>query len=284
MSRRSAGERIGRGRAFPSPLDENGVLSVRLESDHDPGAGAFSPADAGRLDAAVRDALDAAATTAPALLGPVRPGGAAAALTDRHCRFDHCGVLLFPRTLAAGLADLRRRGLAPGPVIPSTVVRRRLAHRYGLDPRTCDVHITRLGLDLPDGRRHPAVEVFLLPRDSAGFTPVIEASELAHGFEAHLAFVLRSPTEALLRRLAVAWQEEAGLWWEDGGHNPHEGGPHGATVVYFVRDHRWPSRRRRFELHCTGDLRSFLGTGSPHAEAVDRAYAAWTRPDTHLAV
>ncbi|AUG79105.1 hypothetical protein CFP65_4355 [Kitasatospora sp. MMS16-BH015] len=246
-----------------------------------PGDGAFSVADLHQLDEAVRDARLASTASATALLAPVVADGDATSLTERSCVFDHCGVLLFPRTLEAGLRELERLGLAPLPAVPSTVVRRRLIERYGLEPADCEVHLTRLHLDLPDGRRHGAVEVFLFPRDSRAFHPRIEESEVAHGFEQHTAFVVTEPSPPLLAALVAAWRTEAGLLREGGGHNPHEGGPQGSTVMYFVRGHERPARRRRFELHCAGDLREFTERLPVETEAVGRAYTAWrpARPD-----
>ncbi|MFC4033359.1 hypothetical protein ACFO3J_17950 [Streptomyces polygonati] len=237
---------------------------------------AFSGADRRRLEDAVRDArLASTASASTSLLAPAAAGGKAMPLTDENCVFDHCAVLLFPRTLAAGLRELENRGLAPLPTVASTVVRRRLSERYGLDPTECDVHIARLRLDLPDGRRHAAVEAFLFPRDSRAFDRRIEESEVAYGFEQHTAFVVPRPDPPLLAGLVTAWRTEAGLLWEGGGHNPSEGGPQGSTVMYFVRDHGHPARCRRFELHCAGDLRTFTDRLPVETEAVRRAYTAW---------
>lgn len=239
--------------------------------------GAFSGTDLRRLDETIRDARFASTAPASTLLAPVPPHGTAVSLAERHCVFDHCAVLLFPTTLAAGLHDLERAGLAPLPTVPSTVVRGRLSDRHGLDPARCEVHITRLRLDLPDGRRHPAVEVFLFPRDSQAFDTRIEESEAAHGFENHTAFVVPHPDGPLLRKLVTAWRTEAGLLREGGGHNPREGGPDGSTVLYFVRDPARPADRRRFELHCAGDLRAVTAALPRQDDAVRRAYAAWPR-------
>ncbi|GGN60534.1 hypothetical protein GCM10012285_58700 [Streptomyces kronopolitis] len=241
-----------------------------------PVGGAFSGTDLRRLADTIRDARRASGAPVSSLLEPALPEGGATSLTERNCRFDHCAVLLFPQTLDAGLRHLEQCGLAPLPTVPSTVVRRRLSARHGLDPESCDVHLTRLRLDLPDGRRHPAVEVFLFPRDCAAFDPHLAASEAAHGFEDHTAFVVGRPSPPLLADLVTAWRTEAGLLWEGGGHNPHEG-PQGSTVLYFVRAHGQPARRRRFELHCPGDLRAFLDRIPLEAEAVRHAYREWRR-------
>ncbi|MEV4636518.1 hypothetical protein AB0J80_04115 [Actinoplanes sp. NPDC049548] len=227
------------------------------------------------MDDTIHSARVASAAPTSALLAPAGPGGRAVPLTERSAVFDHCAVLLFPRTLAAGLAELRRCGFAPLPLTPSTVVRGRLSARHGFDPAESDIHITRLPVRLADGRHHPAVEVFLFPRDSPAFRHDIEDAEVAHDFEAHTAFVMSRPDPAALSELIAAWRGEAGLLWEGGGHNPHEGGPSGATVLYFVRGHAAPAQRRRFELHCAGDLRPFIDRLPYEAEAVDRAYRTW---------
>jgi hypothetical protein len=262
----------------------SGITPRQSRPADDPAGGAagapatgdpFSAADLRRLDETVRDARHTSTAPASELLAPLAPHGTAAALTQRECVFDHCAVLLFPATLAAGLHHLEARGLAPLPTVPSTVVRARLSERHGLDPARCDVHITRLRLELPDGRRHPAVEVFLFPRDSPAFDERIEAVEAARGYENHTAFVVRRPSTPLLRTLITAWHAEAGLLWEGGGHNPYEGGPLGSTVTYFVRDHQHPGSRRRFELHSAGDLRAATAGLPKPADAVHRAYQAW---------
>ncbi|QKW18351.1 hypothetical protein HUT16_04075 [Kitasatospora sp. NA04385] len=239
------------------------------------GSEVFSDAGLRQLDEVVRSARLAAGAAVPTLLAPVPAGGDAARLTAQHCTFDHCGLLLFPRTLESGLRRLEELGLSPMPVVPSTVVRRRLAERYGLDPADCEVHITRLRLGLPTGRRHTAVEIFLLPRDGRAYSPRLEEAEVAAGYEQHTAFVVARPSTALLTRLVASWRTEAGLLTEGGGHNPHEGGPDGSTVMYFVREHAHPGPRRRFELHCPGDLTPFIDRLPREGAAVRRAYAAW---------
>ncbi|WP_299541147.1 hypothetical protein [uncultured Streptomyces sp.] len=239
---------------------------------------AFSAVDLERLQDAIRDARSAWTAPAASLLAPVETDGNAAALTERNCVFDHCAVLLFPSTLASGLRHLEERGLAPIPTVPSTVVRRRLSERYGLDPAQCRVHITRIRPELPDGARHASVEVFLFPRDSTAFDRRIEETEAEQGFEQHTAFVFGRPTAPVLESLVAAWRADAGLLWEGGGHNPHEG-PRGSTVMYFVRDHTRPARRRRFELHCAGDLRDFTSRIPRETEAVRHAYTAWRRTE-----
>lgn len=240
---------------------------------------AFSGSDLRRLDRAIHAARSASASSASWLVAPHDAGGQTARLTDDNCVFDHSALLLFPRTIASGMDTLKRRGLAPLPSTPSTAVRHRLSERYGIDEADCAIEITRLRLPLPDGRVHPAVEVFLFPREQDEFLPEIETAETANGFEEHVAFVVPRPETGLLTRLVRVWRAEAGLVWEGGAHNPYEGGPGGSTVFYFIRSRPDPRRPRRIELHCAGDLTAFLAGLPRDAAAIDRAYAAWPQTD-----
>lgn len=196
------------------------------------------------------------------------------------CVFDHVAVMLFPSTLAAGIAELDEWGLEPSPVVPSTVVRRRIARRFGLPTDECDVQITRLVIDLPDGRRRPALEVFLLARDSSEHVARIEKCETANEFERHTAIELRDPDPGRVIAVADAWRSGAGLVREESGFNPMEAGGRGSTVHYFVRDPDRGARRRRFELYCRGDLRDITEDGPDDAAIVARAYANWAAGPT----
>lgn len=236
--------------------------------------GPFTQLDLHRLDSVIRAARRASTASTASLITPSTPSGQSRLMAHQNCVFDHCTVLLFPQTSADGLAELQQRGLNPLPPIPSTAVRRRLAERYGFDAAECAIDITRLRLHLPDGRIHPAVEVFLLPHDRNKFAPVVEKSETRNSFENHTAFVVPRPSNEVLAHMISVWQAEAGLIWEGGMHNPHEG-PDGSTVLYFVREHADPARPRRIELNCGGDLRNLIDWLPPDTEAIERAYSAW---------
>ncbi|WP_261568432.1 hypothetical protein [Frankia gtarii] len=164
------------------------------------------------------------------------------------------------------------------------MVRRRLSERYEIELTEGDIHIARTHLQLPNGRRHAAVEVFLFPRDSPAFDGKIEKSEALRDFECHTAFTVNHPTAELLAVLIAAWRTEAGLLREGGGYNPYQGGPEGSTVLYFVRDQEYPGRRRRFELHCAGDHRTAIVQVPLEIEAVDRAYDAWQEGVSYASV
>lgn len=252
-----------------------GVGAIPRDSGNSP----FPGSDLRRLDRAIHAARCASVSSASWLVAPHEPGSQTARLTDYNCVFDHSALLLFPRTSASGLDALERRGLAPLPPTPSTAVRHRLSERYGIDEAAFAIEITRLRLSLPDGRVHPAVEVFLFPREQEEFVAEIETAEARNGFEEHVAFVVPRPETGLLTRLIEVWRAEAGLVWEGGAHNPYEGGSGGSTVLYFIRSRPDPRRPRRIELHCAGDLTAFLAGLTRDADAVDRAYAAWRQDE-----
>lgn len=234
----------------------------------------FTGSDLERLEATIRRARRSSIAAPSALIAPREKNEESNKLAQQNCVFDHCAVLLFPQNSAAGLADLRQRGLSPSPPIPSTAVRRRLSERYGFDSTECFIDITRLWLPLPDGRTHHAVEVFLFPRDRNRFAPVVEESETRNRFEDHTAFIVPRPSNEVLAHMISVWRSEADLLWEGGAYNPHEGSD-GSTVLYFVREQADPARPRRIELNCSGDLRNLIGLLSPDAKAIDHAYSVW---------
>ena len=109
---------------------------------------------------------------------------------------------------------------------------------------------------------------------------IIDA-ERAFGFEDHIALEIHEPHERTLERLMTILEQDVGLIFEGGGHNPHEG-PGGSTVLYFVRDTagltRGP-RFERFELYCRGDFSTVVDRHPVHQDAVDRLYADWAASD-----
>ena len=84
------------------------------------------------------------------------------------CQFGHVGLLIFPSSVASGVDYLEDRGLAPGPLIRSVVVRERLARRYQLEPARCDLDVTRIKVPVDSfAEPRPMIEVFLFARDSS---------------------------------------------------------------------------------------------------------------------
>ncbi|WP_157420422.1 hypothetical protein [Actinomadura kijaniata] len=163
--------------------------------------------------------------------------------------FDHGALLVFPERVDYALAELARRGFRPTPLVPSTVVRARLAERHGLRPEDVPVMITQAGL--PQGR---SLELFLLPASERGAAAVM-TDEREHQHQAHLAFRLREPREELLRLVVDALTGQGGgLEADGGGFNPRQGA-RGCTVLYFrgpgrlPAPYRWP---RRLEIITDG--------------------------------
>jgi SAM-dependent methyltransferase len=131
-------------------------------------------------------------------------------------RFDHAGVLVFPRSVEAALAGLAVEGLPVVRTLPSVVVRERLALRYGLDrPEVMIAHL--------DAGADRTVELFL----SADCPGDVADDERLCERETHLAF------ETTATRLGVLEALRAdGLLPDGGGFNPAEGSQ-GRSVFYF---------------------------------------------------
>jgi len=234
---------------------------------------AFDRQDRRRLARAIAEANGAAAAGMANLLPAAGPLGDAALRAA--CRFAHRAVLLFPTVLDAALVDFTDRGLFPQAPVPSVLVRRRLCARYGIGLKACDVSVTRLCTMPASGT--PDLEVFLFPRTAGALEPAMVDAERRFGFEDHLAFEVPRPDAATLDRLVAILQHDAGLVFEGGGHNPHEG-LSGSTVLYFVG--RPGDRLERFELYCTGDFSGVVDRNPVDDDAVRRVYEAWsgTRP------
>jgi hypothetical protein len=235
--------------------------------------GSWDPADLRRLERILRYANYASSADVATLLPPDASAAAAAAVRE-YCSFAHCGILLFPDTLDLALRYFTECGFDPLPPVPSVLVRRRLSERYDLTTEACEVVITRLRT-FPGRRAHYPLEVFLFPRTARALEPRIVHSERSSGFENHIAFQVSQPDDQLLERLMALLQDDAGMVWEGGGHNPYEG-TNGTTVLYFVRNRSaTPRLIERWELHCRGDFSSVVDRHPVDAAAVARTYAAW---------
>jgi hypothetical protein len=160
-----------------------------------------------------------------------------AAIT-RTCSFIHAGLLIFPAALTAAVAELPGLGLTPGPLLPSVVVRQRLARRSGLAAGP-EVWITHAAVTRAPGRD---LELFL----ATGTDPALAGDERARNHESHFALE-GTGTRA---QMSQVWQTLAGpgrLIPDGGGYNPHENPASGGrTVLYFQAPHQlaspWPPR------------------------------------------
>ncbi len=237
----------------------------------------FDGHDVRRLHDAMAEAAESSGALASLLPPPY--------LDDRNlasCRFTHRGVLLFPTSPESAIVYFADRGLEPTAAVPSVIVRRRLCDRYGIEFEACNVSITHLRAPLSSGHN---LEVFLLPMTTANaLEPRIVADERRLGFEDHLAFEVTRPDVPTLEGLLSLLQHDAGLVFEGGGHNPHEG----STVFYFVGEDwrtasRTVSRFQRFELYCKGDFSTLIDCHPVDRGAVERLYTHWAGLGARLA-
>lgn len=234
---------------------------------------ALDAADADRLARTVQLARHYRRQRPQDLLASSHQAGAEDVRTvDAHCSFAHVGLLLFPTSVANGVEQLTAAGLAPEPVIPSVVVRRRLAERHGIDPRRADIGVTRLrGVD-----GVPVVELFLFARDSPALTGEVIATERRYGFEEHIALLIKRPNLSVVEELFDVLVRGHSFVWEGGGYNPHEG-LDGSTIFYFIAASAPASSPRRFELHALGDFRQVLGRHPVNRDVAAATYAQWSR-------
>jgi hypothetical protein len=175
------------------------------------------------------------------LLSLIAPslGSADAALVARMCGFIHAGLLIFPDNVAAAVAELPGLGIMPGPLLPSVVVRGRLAERHAFaDPP--DVSITHAAIPGCPGRD---IELFLVSGNDPAIAGVAR-DEREFNREAHFALQGRDSPEETSR----IWEILVGqgdLLPDGGGHNPHENPASGGRTVLYFRQQlpagQWPS-------------------------------------------
>jgi hypothetical protein len=171
------------------------------------------------------------------LLAP-RLDPAQQAAIARTCSFIHAGLLIFPAELTAAIAELPALGLTPGPLLPSVVVRQRLASRC-TPAAGPEVWITHAAVTAAHGRD---LELFL----ATGTDPALVEDERAGNQESHFALHgTGSPVQ-----MSLVWEiltGPGGLIPDGGGYNPHEDPASGGrTVLYFQTPDQvtlpWPPR------------------------------------------
>ncbi|MBL7499072.1 hypothetical protein [Frankia nepalensis] len=208
---------------------------------------------------------------------------AAPALVDsisRHCVLDHCALLIFPDDFDHALRVLPELGALPGPVVPSVIVKARLAERYRVPADSLDVRITHATLagatDVP-GEPRPTIEMFMLRR-SPDLPAGIVARERGLELERHVALRLVEPDPIVIQGLRWVLREHAGFGWDGGGYNPHDGAEYGGTsALYFLGWTQDPAggtpRRQRIEIKFHGHYPDIT---TAHVEAArdDQAVAA----------
>ncbi|BAJ32218.1 MULTISPECIES: methyltransferase [Kitasatospora] len=199
------------------------------------------------------------------------------ALTDR-CRFAHTALLVFPSDGAALAGMLAGAGLAVREAPrPSTVVRERLAARYGRDAAGLPVGILRPAVTGADGEPR-VVEVFALTVPPGSGLAGLAARERVAQHEAHLGFEVVRPDPLVLRGLC-ALLDRHGARPDGGGYNPHEDG----TVLYFTVPADSKAGYPRIELYAPGDHRELLAehlarhrAGEPAEVLLRQLTGAWT--------
>jgi O-methyltransferase domain len=173
-------------------------------------------------------------------------------------RFDHAGLLVFPRSVEEALTGFAAEGLGVLRTLPSVVVRERLSLRYGLDRP----EVTIACLDAGEGR---TLEL-LLSADCPGY---VADDERIRECETHLAF------ETAATRLGVLEAMRAdGLQPDGGGFNPAAGNQ-GRTVFYFRND----TDGERLEIavagHASNELSHHLGGADVRRDMLELLTGAW---------
>lgn len=174
------------------------------------------------------------------ILAPRLEPAQRAAIT-RTCSFIHAGLLIFPAELTAAVAELPSLGATPGPLVPSVVVRQRLAQRCA-PAATPQVWITHAMVTRASGGN---LELFLAPGNEPALARITE-DERASNQESHFALE-GTGSQA---EVSQVWQTLAGpgeLAPDGGGYNPHENPASGGrTVLYFRAPDQatfpWPPR------------------------------------------
>jgi hypothetical protein len=173
-------------------------------------------------------------------------------------RFDHAGLLVFPRSVEEALTGFAAEGLPVLRTLPSVVVRQRLSLRYGLDrPEVLIAH-----LDAGEGR---TVELFL----SSECPSYVAEDERIRECETHLGF------ETAATRLGVLEAMRAdGLVPDGGGFNPAAGNQ--GRSVFCFRDE---TDGERLEIMVAGqassELSRHLGGADVRRHMLELLTGAW---------
>ncbi|GJF33050.1 hypothetical protein KNE206_57500 [Kitasatospora sp. NE20-6] len=214
----------------------------------------LDPIDTRRLRHSVRHATHGSLHGVLNQLVPGPDQGDALAELERACALSHVGVLVFPSTVDALLTALSALGFTAGNVLPSTVVRGRLAQRHHLALADLPVFLVHGTAEVPGPAR---IEVFMVERNVPGLPADLIPREQAEESESHLALEVLHPSGSELARLA-GLLAGLGLRPDGGGFNPHESADAGGrSVLYFSAPAGGTGRTpapdvRRIELTCVG--------------------------------
>jgi hypothetical protein len=160
-----------------------------------------------------------------------------------HCSVDHVATLTFPAIVDDVSSYLLKHRWRCLRVVPSGIVRERLAHRYDLEHQLLEVSIIRASTHNAAG-----VEIFCLPLTAA--TKHVADRERQDYHERHTALMVNTPDNDLLDELRFLVTDKLAMSPDGGGHNPHEDQKsNGRSVLYF----RHPAGSR-LELTCIGNF------------------------------
>jgi hypothetical protein len=178
-----------------------------------------------------------------------------AAIT-RTCSFIHAGLLIFPAELTAAIAELPGLGATPGPLVPSVVVRDRLAARCA-PAAGPEVWITHAVVTRASGRD---LELFLVSGSEPTLARVADDERVSNQ-ETHFALE-GTGSRAEMSQVWEILVEAGELVPDGGGYNPHENPASGGrTVLYFRGPDQatfpWPPR---MELVLNGHHAELLAT------------------------
>lgn len=175
------------------------------------------------------------------------------------CRLDHAGLLVFPSRPEAAVELLQSLGYRCSELVPSVVVRERLARRYEIPVEQMDVKIAHGSAEAIDGQERE-IELFVWSSPPwAVSTHAAQERRMEH--EAHVGFRLQSSDREQLETLRSGLIGEGGFEADGGGFNPHEDADRGGTTVFYFRRREEVSGAlvfRRVELKCSGDYSSLL--------------------------
>ncbi|ATL33042.1 methyltransferase [Streptomyces formicae] len=218
------------------------------------------PADLALIDEAVEHVRTARTGDVVRRLMPGLAAAERAALV-RHCALTHAAVLVSAPSVETLCATLRDRGLDAGKAVPSVIVRRRLAERYGRTPEGLRVDIVRVPVPGPVSvpavaPAERAVEIFVLEAPPGAGLDAVAVRERAARHESHLALEVTEPDDVIMAGLRTTLVERGAMVPDGGGYNARED----ATALYFRTGTgaSTASGAERLELHARGDHRQAL--------------------------
>jgi hypothetical protein len=160
-----------------------------------------------------------------------------------HCTVRHIALVVFPDRVSEVVDFLRLSGLTVGEPVPSTLVRARLADRYGRAAESLSVSIVT---GVRPSHPYQALEVFVVPgvRNRADENG-IAARERLGAFETHIAFETAPESLDIIRKPI---SHRTSLRTDGCGHNSFEqAGQGGRSVFYYAVSFRTTAVRVRVD-------------------------------------